>query len=112
MRQIKIPNKESIILIILFIILLNHFNFFKNFYFLVNRDFSTRLNNVYQYCNNESVGFLFYIKKKYEIKQNIPIKNYKISISVINFTFSRDVFFLPSLPPLFDFWWACFVPRL
>ena len=79
MIQIKTPKKESIILIIFFIILLNHFNFFKNFYFLVNRDFSTRLNKVYEFCNKESVGFLFYIKKKYEIKQSIPIINYKIS---------------------------------
>ena len=79
MRQIKPPNKESIILIIFFIILLNNLNFFKNFYFLVNKDFSTRLNKAYDFCGNESVGFLFYIKKKYEIKQSIPIKNYKIS---------------------------------
>ena len=64
MIQIKTPNKESIILIIFFIILLNHFNFFKNFYFLVNKDFSTRLNKVYEFCGKESVGFLFYIKKK------------------------------------------------
>jgi len=80
MIQIKTPNnKESIILIIFFIILLNNFNFLKNFYFLVNKDFSTRLNKVYKFCGHESVGFLFYIKKKYEIKQSIPIKNYKIS---------------------------------
>ena len=79
MRQIKTHNKESIILIIFFIILLNKFNLFKNFYYLINKDFSTRLNKVYDFCGKESIGFLFYIKKKYEIKQSIPIKNYKIS---------------------------------
>ena len=30
------------------------------------------------------------------------------TLSFINFTFSRDVFFLPSLPTLFDFWWGLF----
>ena len=63
MRQIKTHNKESIILIIFFIILLNKFNLFKNFYYLINKDFSTRLNKAYDFCGNESVGFFFYIKK-------------------------------------------------
>jgi len=79
MSKIIQLSKKKIILALMLIVLLNHFNFFKNFYFLVSRDFTTRLNKVYGFCNKESVGFLSYIKKKYDLKQKIYIKNYKIS---------------------------------
>jgi len=75
----KFLNKENIILLIFTILIINNFNFFKNYYLIINRDFETRLNKVYDFCDNESVGFLFYIKNKYKIKNTISIKNFKVS---------------------------------
>ena len=72
-------NKENIILLILVIILINNFNFFKNYYFLISKDYSTRFNKVYNFCEKESVAFVSYLIDKYKIKQNIPIKNFKVS---------------------------------
>jgi hypothetical protein len=72
-------NKENIILLILVMILINNFNFFKNYYFLISKDYSTRFNKVYNFCEKESVAFVSYLIDKYEIKQNIPIKNFKVS---------------------------------
>ena len=75
----KFLSKENIILIIFTILIINNFNFFKNYYLIFSRDFDTRLNKVYDFCGKESVGFLFYIKKKYKIKNTIGVKNFKIS---------------------------------
>ena len=79
MLKIKFLNKENIILVIFIILIINNFNFFKNYYFIITRDFDTRLNKVYDFCGNESVGFLSYIKNKYKIEKKISIRNYKIS---------------------------------
>ena len=72
-------NKENIILLILVMILINNFNFFKNYYFLISTDYSTRFNKVYNFCEKESVSFISYLIDKYKFKKNIPIKNFKVS---------------------------------
>ena len=77
--KFKFINKENFILIIFAILIINNFNFFKNYYLIINRNFDNRLNKVYDFCANESVGFLFYIKSKYKIEDTISIKNFKIS---------------------------------
>ena len=49
--------KKNITILILSILLVSFFNFFENFYLLLKRDYNTRLNKIYSFCEKESVGF-------------------------------------------------------
>jgi hypothetical protein len=51
-------------------------SFFKKVYFLITRNYDYRLYNTYDYCGYESVGYLIYLKKKFNINYKIPIVNY------------------------------------
>ena len=51
-------------------------NFFRNLAEVFLHGFDDRIKNKYGYCSNESIGYLFYLKKKYEIKDNPRIVNY------------------------------------
>ena len=51
-------------------------SFFKKVYFLITRDYDSRLYNTYDYCGHESVGYLIHLKKKFNINYKIPIVNY------------------------------------
>ena len=67
---------QLIIISFMILILFKQMNFFKNFYFTITRDYKTRLINNYEYCGQESIGFLFYIKNRFNITYKIPIINY------------------------------------
>ena len=62
--------------LIIFLIICYQISFFKKVYFVVTRDYDYRLSNTYEYCGHESVGYLIYLKKKFNINYKIPIINY------------------------------------
>jgi len=70
---------KIMILAILILIMLVQINFFRKTYFILTRDYETRLIKSYEYCGKESIGFLSDIKKKFQIDYKIPIVNYASS---------------------------------
>lgn len=69
-------NILKIIILLLIAFLLLFSNFFKNIQNIFTNDFNKRVENVYGYCGNESIGYLKYIKKKYQLNNNPKIINY------------------------------------
>ena len=67
---------QILVLIILIIICGINTNFFKNFAEVILHKFDDRIVNRYGFCSGESIGYLLYLKKKYEIKNNPKIINY------------------------------------
>ena len=66
----------TLVLLILIIIFAINTNFFRNLTEVLLYRFDDRIRNIYGFCSNESIGYLFYLKKKYEIKDNPRIVNY------------------------------------
>ena len=75
----KIISLKNLIFILIIIVIFHSFNSAKNAYLIIKNDHNQRLVNSYEFCKNESIGFLNYIKEKYKINNNIIIKNFFIS---------------------------------
>jgi hypothetical protein len=75
----KLINLKNLIFIFIIIIISHNFNSAKNAYLIIKNEYNKRLVNSYEFCRNESIGFLDYVKKKYKINNFITIKNYFIS---------------------------------
>ena len=73
---------QILVLLILIIICGINSNFFKNFAEVILQKFDDRIVNRYGFCSGESIGYLFYLKKKYEITNNPKIINYVHTPSV------------------------------
>ena len=73
---------QVLVLLILIIICGINTNFFKNFAEVILHKFDDRIVNRYGFCSGESIGYLLYLKKKYEIKNNPKIINYVHTPSV------------------------------
>ena len=73
---------QVLVLLILIIICGINTNFFKNFAEVILHKFDDRIVNIYGFCSGESIGYLLYLKKKYEIKNNPKIINYVHTPSV------------------------------
>ena len=73
---------QLLVLTILIIICGINTNFFKNFTEVILHKFDDRIVNRYGFCSGESIGYLLYLKKKYEIKNNPKIINYAHTPSV------------------------------
>ena len=73
---------QILVLLILIIICGINTNFFKNFAEVILHKFDDRIVNRYGFCTGESIGYLLYLKKKYEIKNNPKIINYAHTPSV------------------------------
>ncbi len=77
--MIKFLKKKKInillILICLFF-LLNKNNSIKDLYNILNFNEDTRITKTYGYCGGESIGYLRYLKKKYNFKSNPKIINF------------------------------------
>ena len=71
-----IKKKENFIMLLAIIIFLTINNFFYNFYFILKKDYSERMNYHYGYCNVSGYGFLEHIVKKYKLKKNVKIFNF------------------------------------
>ena len=67
---------QILVLLILIIICGINTNFFRNFAEVILHKFDDRIVNRYGFCSGESIGYLLYLKKKYEIKNNPKIINY------------------------------------
>ncbi len=75
----KITDLKIIIILILFIILFKNLNFFKSGYFLFTKNINERQQNyAYDFCENNSSGYVFYIKNKFNLKEKPLIINYHI----------------------------------
>ena len=75
--MLKYKKKKQILLLLILIIILGiNTNFFKNLTEVILYRFDDRIINKYGFCSKESIGYLLYLKKKYEIKDNPKIVNY------------------------------------
>lgn len=79
----KIKTKKDyykfLIILIIALILFKQINFFKKTYFTLTRSYDSRLISSYEFCGKESIGFLSYIKTKFNINFIIPIINFESS---------------------------------
>ena len=67
---------QLLVLVILIIVCGINTNFFRNLAEVVLYKFDDRIINKYGFCSNESIGYLLYLKKKYEIKDNPKFVKY------------------------------------
>ena len=76
MQKIKKINKH-ILLVVLIIFFSVKIDFFKNFYNIFSKNYDERMNIVYDFCFEEGIGYLRYIKKKFNINDNPTIINFE-----------------------------------
>ncbi len=69
-------NILKIVMLLLIVFLLLISNFFNNIQNIYINNFDKRIDAIYGFCKNESIGYLKYIKKKYELDNNPKIINY------------------------------------
>ena len=70
-------SKDYVILILLFVIFLLNIDFFRKSYFIISLDHDTRQSKLaYDYCEGTGTGYIFYIKKKFNLKKLPKIINY------------------------------------
>ena len=75
--MLKYKNKSQKILLLILILFCGiNTNFFRNFAEVILYKFDDRIVKKYGFCSDESIGYLLYLKKKYEIKDNPKIINY------------------------------------
>jgi len=72
-----IKDKKIIILLILIIFFAIKINFFRNLVDVMSFSYNKRITQTYGYCGGESIGYLIYLKNKYNIFDNPKIINYK-----------------------------------
>ena len=87
--MLNITKKSQIVVLLILIIAFSiKTNFFKNFSQISLYNFDDRIINRYGYCSDESIGYLLYLKKKYQIKDNPKIVNYihtpQVNWAIIN----------------------------
>ena len=70
------------ILIVGFLVLIFIFNqnLVRKFYNIINFDYESRFSKSNGYCSDDSVGYLRYLKKKYDFKFNPTVINYEDSV--------------------------------
>jgi len=87
--MLNIKKKSQIIVLLILIIAVGiKTNFFRNLAEVALYKFDDRIINKYGYCSGESIGYLLYLKKKYQIKDNPKIVNYihtpQVNWAIIN----------------------------
>ena len=87
--MLNIKKKSQIIVLLILIIAVGiKTNFFRNLADVSLHKFDDRIINKYGYCSGESIGYLLYLKKKYQIKDNPKIVNYihtpQVNWSIVN----------------------------
>ena len=75
MIKIKYNIIKTLILLLIVILLVSS-NTSNNILNIFNNNFDKRIENVYGFCGNESIGYLKFIKKKYSLNKNPKIINY------------------------------------
>ena len=92
----KLLKLEFFILFILTIILIKNLNFFKNTYLIFNKNLIDRYQKVaFDFCENNSSGYIFYIKEKFKLQDKPQIINYNIEPEQ-NWIFHKDNIFKKS----------------
>ena len=82
--MLNIKKKSPIIVLLILVITIGiKTDFFRNLAEISLYKFDDRLINKYGYCSKESIGYLLYLKKRYQIKDNPKIVNY-IHTSQVN----------------------------
>lgn len=81
-RLMKYKNKFSINLyffatLIILILFLKSIDFFKKFYLIYNDDHELRQQQAYDFCENSGTGYIFYIKKNFNLETIPDIKNFR-----------------------------------
>ena len=69
--------KKNILLVILIIFFSVEVDLFKNFYNIFSKNYDERMGIVYDFCFEEGIGYLRYIKKKFNINDNPTIINFE-----------------------------------
>ena len=87
--MLNIKKKSQIIVLLILTIAVGiKTNFFRNLAEVALYKFDDRITNKYGYCSGESIGYLLYLKKKYQIKDNPKIVNYihtpRVNWAIIN----------------------------
>ena len=87
--MLNIKKKSQIIVLLILTIAVGiKTNFFRNLAEVALHKFDDRIINKYGYCSGESIGYLLYLKKKYQIKDNPKIVNYihtpQVNCAIIN----------------------------
>jgi len=87
--MLNIKKKSQIIILLILTIAVGiKTNFFRNLAEVALYKFDDRITNKYGYCSGESIGYLLYLKKKYQIKDNPKIVNYihtpRVNWAIIN----------------------------
>ena len=67
---------QILVLLILIIVCAIKTNFFKNLAEVLLIKFENRIENKYGFCSGESIGYLLYLKKKYQIRDNPKVINF------------------------------------
>ena len=68
--------KDHVILILLFVIFTLSIDVFRKSYFVISLDHDSRQSKLaYDYCESTGTGYIFYIKKKFNLKKSPEIKN-------------------------------------
>ena len=69
--------KDHIVLIILFVIFSLNIDLFNKSYSIATQDHDLRQSKIaYDYCEGTGIGYIFYIKKKYNLNKSPKIKNF------------------------------------
>jgi len=81
---------EFLLILVLLLIIIKDFNFFKNTYMISQKNLNERYEKIaFDFCQNNSSGYIFYIKKKFALKEKPLIINYNIEPQQ-NWIFHKD----------------------
>ena len=76
LNYLKLKKINILLVTISLFFLLNKTNFIKDFYNVLKFDKNSRIINTYGYCGGESIGYLRYLKNKYDFKSNPKVINF------------------------------------
>ena len=74
--ELKKQNLFILLFIIIVLIFTNKISFYNNLINLIKFNEEQRITNFYGYCNDESIGYLKYLKKRYKFDNNPEIINF------------------------------------
>lgn len=75
-RKSKSKYLSFVFIFIILLAIAKQSDFFKNFYFITKLSYKERLLKQYNFCGYESLGFLNYLKEKYNFDRKVKIINF------------------------------------
>ena len=73
--MIKKKNIFNLFILILFILVIFKANFLKSLHNLIFSNYNNTISNVYGFCDREGIGYVNFLKKKFDISGKIEIQN-------------------------------------